>query len=89
MSGNRLREVYVDDSDPLIHYTGDGWFEDAGSLGEGAMWGPSFLRTLHGTKKNDSLSFSFYGLLLLLFSCDLSCNSTLWQEVLSQCTAPM
>ena len=65
MSGDRV--VYIDDSDPLIQYTGDGWFKDSGSLDGSGSNGPTFLHTMHGTKKNDSFSFSFKGPLLFQF----------------------
>jgi len=60
MSSN-TRPVVLDDTDPSIQYTGQGWFQDSGSQDGQGNFGGSYLRTRHGTKSNDSLALSFKG----------------------------
>lgn len=55
------RQVVIDDSDTQIHYVGAGWFQDQGSLDNVGNFGPTYKKTSHGTKRNDSMSFSFIG----------------------------
>ncbi|KAF8797652.1 hypothetical protein BYT27DRAFT_7265536 [Phlegmacium glaucopus] len=54
------RFIIVDDVDSEIQYTGP-WFRDEGSLDDSLLNGPTYLGTLHGTKSNASLSFTFNG----------------------------
>ncbi|KAG6873170.1 hypothetical protein C0995_002019 [Termitomyces sp. Mi166 len=55
------RQIVVDDADSQIHYFGSGWFEDEGSQDKVGNFGPTYKTTSHGTKGNDSISFSFVG----------------------------
>ncbi|KAG6867677.1 hypothetical protein C0993_012485 [Termitomyces sp. T159_Od127] len=55
------RQVVIDDTDTQIHYTGSGWFLDQGSQDHVGNFGPTYKKTSHGTKGNDSFSFSFDG----------------------------
>jgi hypothetical protein len=64
------RLIVVDDSDPLIQYSGSGWFRDGGSMDGVGNFGPTFQHTLHGTNSSDSLSFSFHGVFHSLFRVD-------------------
>ncbi|PPQ97527.1 hypothetical protein CVT26_006530 [Gymnopilus dilepis] len=55
------RLVVVDDTDSSIQYTGN-WFADtSGSQDNVGNYGPAYQSTLHGTKDDASLSFSFTG----------------------------
>ncbi|KAH9484522.1 hypothetical protein JR316_0004004 [Psilocybe cubensis] len=55
------RWVAVDDADSRIQYIGSGWFQDQGSQNDRGNFGASYKSTLHGTKSNASLSFTFSG----------------------------
>ncbi|KAG5735203.1 hypothetical protein E4T56_gene4807 [Termitomyces sp. T112] len=55
------RQVVVDDTDSQIGYFGSGWFSDRGSQDTVGNFGPTYNKTSHGTKGNDSASFSFVG----------------------------
>ncbi|TFK31634.1 hypothetical protein BDQ12DRAFT_105831 [Crucibulum laeve] len=59
--GPAPRKVVVDDTDRNINYVGDGWFQDHGSTDSSGNFGPTYQHTLHGTKSNASLSYSFSG----------------------------
>ncbi|TFK31633.1 hypothetical protein BDQ12DRAFT_693806, partial [Crucibulum laeve] len=59
--GPAPRKVVVDDTDSSINYVGDGWFQDHGSTDNSGNFGPTYQHTLHGTKSNASLSYSFSG----------------------------
>ena len=60
------RLVVVDDTDSSIQYTGN-WFADtSGSQDNVGNYGPAYQSTLHGTKDDASLSFSFTGQFLSL-----------------------
>ncbi|KAG5638614.1 hypothetical protein H0H81_011504 [Sphagnurus paluster] len=55
------RQVVIDDTDSRIIYSGQGWFQDQGSEDNVGNFGPTYLRTSHGTKANGSASFAFKG----------------------------
>ncbi|KAF9528099.1 hypothetical protein CPB83DRAFT_907035 [Crepidotus variabilis] len=55
------RAVIVDDMDPSIHYIGNSWKVDQGSLDKIGNFGPPFRSTLHGTDSSASLSLQFSG----------------------------
>ncbi|KAG5638613.1 hypothetical protein H0H81_011503 [Sphagnurus paluster] len=55
------RKIVVDDTDSRILYSGQGWFQDQGSEDNVGNFGPTYLRTSHGTKANGSASFAFEG----------------------------
>ncbi|KAF5378527.1 hypothetical protein D9615_007052 [Tricholomella constricta] len=61
------RLVIIDDTDPSIHYSGQGWFLDRGSTDDAGNFGPTWNRTSHGTRASDSVSFSFEGTHVLVF----------------------
>ncbi|KAJ3515507.1 hypothetical protein NLJ89_g1716 [Agrocybe chaxingu] len=61
MSSGRPRWVVVDDTNTDIVYTGSSWFQDTGSQDSAGNFGPAYRSTLHGTKANASLSYSFSG----------------------------
>jgi len=54
------RLVLVDDTDPLVQYHGN-WFADKGSNDLSGSYGKAYNSTLHGTRSNSSLSFTFSG----------------------------
>ena len=56
-----MSEIIVDDTDPGIQYSNSGWFEDYGSQDADGNWGPTYNKSLHGTKTNGNFSFSFQG----------------------------
>jgi len=60
MSTATPRWVIVDDTDSQIQYTGS-WVPDQGSQDSVGNYGPPYRNTMHGTKSNASLSFSFHG----------------------------
>lgn len=60
-----MGQIVVDDTDNNIQYMGQGWFlDDTGSQDEVGAYGPTYLRSLHGTKLNGTLSYKFEGKLL-------------------------
>lgn len=67
MSASPARWVVVDEADSSIHYTGP-WFvassNDLDSLGN---FGPTYLRTSHGTNGTASFDYSFQGSAVNIF----------------------
>ncbi|KAH9484521.1 hypothetical protein JR316_0004003 [Psilocybe cubensis] len=55
------RAIIVDDTDSRIQYIGSSWFQDQGSQDNAGNFGPAYQSTLHGTRSDASLSFSFNG----------------------------
>ncbi|KAF9458806.1 hypothetical protein BDZ94DRAFT_1300969 [Collybia nuda] len=56
-----MRAVVIDDTDPNIKYEGEGWFQDNVSQDDLGNFGPTYEHTLHGTKANSSLTYTFQG----------------------------
>ncbi|KAF9458804.1 hypothetical protein BDZ94DRAFT_1123479, partial [Collybia nuda] len=61
MATNMVRPIVIDDSDHAIRYSGVGWFQDNGSQDGIGNFGPTYLRTLHGTNVNGGLAYTFNG----------------------------
>ncbi|KAF8624378.1 hypothetical protein AX15_005907 [Amanita polypyramis BW_CC] len=55
------RQIVIDDTDPSIVYTGQGWFPDLGTQDTVGNFGQTYLHTQHGTDANNSFVFSFEG----------------------------
>jgi hypothetical protein len=65
MTSSTPRRVVIDDSDPQIRYTGEGWFQDNGSQDGVGNFGPAYNHTLHGTKSDGTLTYTFQGAVCL------------------------
>ncbi|KAF8181447.1 hypothetical protein K438DRAFT_1841151 [Mycena galopus ATCC 62051] len=56
-----VRSVVVDDTDPAITYSPEGWFVANPSVLTQGNWGPIYNGTSHATSSNATLCFSFNG----------------------------
>ena len=63
------RSVLVDDLDPTgsIQYTGGPWFEDTDATDSPGIYGHSLFGTLHGTNSSAAITFTFHGILIVLY----------------------
>ncbi|KAF8079315.1 hypothetical protein FPV67DRAFT_110212 [Lyophyllum atratum] len=68
------RQIVIDDSDSQVRFIGSGWVMDSSGSQDGfGTYGATYEHTLHATKANDSLAFSFQGSSIQVFgTVDLS-----------------